>query len=115
MERRVQRPTAVGVDSRSLPGLRQTGRVSAPSARFPVRMTLVLAVLLAGIIGVGTVVEDAQGSPNVVGSAGSFGRYALVATCDGHPAVAPREVRGMWLTTVYNIDWPSKPGLDEQT
>jgi len=36
-------------------------------------------------------------------------------TCAGQPAVAPREVRGMWLATVYNIDWPTKPGLDEAT
>jgi uncharacterized lipoprotein YddW (UPF0748 family) len=36
-----------------------------------------------------------------------------VATCDGRPVTAPREVRGVWLTTVYNIDWPSKPGLPE--
>ncbi|MEV0269656.1 family 10 glycosylhydrolase [Hamadaea sp. NPDC050747] len=28
---------------------------------------------------------------------------------------APRELRGMWLTTVRNIDWPSRPGLPEAT
>ena len=27
--------------------------------------------------------------------------------------IAPRELRGMWLTTVSNSDWPSKPGLPE--
>src|SRR5262245_32648738 len=37
-----------------------------------------------------------------------------VGTCGGQPATAPRELRGMWLTTVYNIDWPSQPGLPEQ-
>jgi uncharacterized lipoprotein YddW (UPF0748 family) len=36
-------------------------------------------------------------------------------TCAGVPAVAPRELRGMWVATVDNIDWPSKPGLDEAT
>jgi len=28
---------------------------------------------------------------------------------------AQRELRGMWLTTVRNIDWPSRPGLPEAT
>jgi uncharacterized lipoprotein YddW (UPF0748 family) len=27
------------------------------------------------------------------------------------PAPVPREFRGMWIATVGNIDWPSKPGL----
>ncbi|OKI74179.1 glycoside hydrolase family 10 protein [Micromonospora sp. CB01531] len=31
--------------------------------------------------------------------------------CAGRPARAPRELRGMWITTVNNIDWPSRPGL----
>jgi uncharacterized lipoprotein YddW (UPF0748 family) len=35
--------------------------------------------------------------------------------CAGMPLDAPRELRGMWLTTVRNTDWPSRPGLDEQT
>jgi uncharacterized lipoprotein YddW (UPF0748 family) len=32
-------------------------------------------------------------------------------TCGGRPLVADRQLRGMWLTTVNNIDWPSRPGL----
>ena len=31
--------------------------------------------------------------------------------CDRAPLSAPRELRGMWITTVNNIDWPSRPGL----
>ncbi|MFZ4397668.1 MAG: family 10 glycosylhydrolase, partial [Kiritimatiellia bacterium] len=27
------------------------------------------------------------------------------------PPPVPREFRGMWIATVGNIDWPSKPGL----
>jgi hypothetical protein len=27
------------------------------------------------------------------------------------PPAAPREVRGAWIATVANIDWPSRPGL----
>jgi uncharacterized lipoprotein YddW (UPF0748 family) len=34
----------------------------------------------------------------------------------GEPPAAPREFRAVWVATVANIDWPSKPGLstDEQ-
>src|SRR5947207_2169761 len=30
------------------------------------------------------------------------------------PPPAPRELRGVWVATVANIDWPSKPGLSTQ-
>ncbi|MEU8615988.1 family 10 glycosylhydrolase, partial [Actinoplanes sp. NPDC048791] len=30
------------------------------------------------------------------------------------PVSATRELRGMWLTTVMNIDWPSRPGLSKE-
>ncbi|HZM80286.1 MAG TPA: family 10 glycosylhydrolase [Candidatus Limnocylindrales bacterium] len=36
-------------------------------------------------------------------------------TCAGRTVSATRQLRGMWLTTVSNRDWPSKPGLDEAT
>ena len=36
-------------------------------------------------------------------------------TCAGRTAAAHRQLRGMWLTTVSNRDWPSRPGLDEET
>jgi uncharacterized lipoprotein YddW (UPF0748 family) len=36
------------------------------------------------------------------------------ATCHGRPLAAHREVRGMTITTVNNLDWPSRPGLDER-
>ncbi|WP_103507609.1 glycoside hydrolase family 10 protein [Streptomyces sp. SM13] len=29
----------------------------------------------------------------------------------GRPGAAPGQLRGMWIATVANIDWPSKPGL----
>jgi uncharacterized lipoprotein YddW (UPF0748 family) len=31
--------------------------------------------------------------------------------CAGRPLAADRQLRGMWITTVNNIDWPSKRGL----
>jgi uncharacterized lipoprotein YddW (UPF0748 family) len=36
-----------------------------------------------------------------------------VGTCGGRPVDAPRDLRAMWLTTVNNIDWPSRPGMSE--
>ena len=50
-------------------------------------------------------------------------RLAVIAACLLTPAFAaaappepPREFRGVWVASVANIDWPSKPGLpaDEQ-
>ncbi len=40
---------------------------------------------------------------------------AAPPVCAGRPVTAPRQLRGMWLTTISNRDWPSKPGLDEAT
>jgi uncharacterized lipoprotein YddW (UPF0748 family) len=46
---------------------------------------------------------------------------ALAATaphqsCEPDPSTPKHQLRGMWIATVVNIDWPSKPGLsaDEQ-
>jgi uncharacterized lipoprotein YddW (UPF0748 family) len=36
-------------------------------------------------------------------------------TCGDKPTEATRELRGMWLASVHNIDWPSRPGLDAET
>jgi uncharacterized lipoprotein YddW (UPF0748 family) len=36
-------------------------------------------------------------------------------TCAGRSVTGQRQLRGMWLTTVENRDWPSRPGLDEAT
>jgi uncharacterized lipoprotein YddW (UPF0748 family) len=71
-----------------------------------------VAVLLTGLISIGSLLVREAARP-VRPPVSAFA--AVTLTCDGHPAVAPREVRGMWLTTVENIDWPSRPGLDEQT
>ncbi len=37
------------------------------------------------------------------------------ADCDTNPALPKREFRGSWIATTANVDWPSKPGLDEET
>jgi len=39
---------------------------------------------------------------------------AVTSTCGGQPLTATRELRGMWLTTVNNTDFPSRPGLPEE-
>src|SRR5213076_437155 len=36
--------------------------------------------------------------------------FASAAVAQTPPAV-PREFRGVWVATVGNIDWPSKPGV----
>jgi glycosyl hydrolase family 10 len=36
-------------------------------------------------------------------------------TCAGTAMRASRELRGLWITTVNNTDWPSRPGLDAAT
>ncbi|MEU4692944.1 family 10 glycosylhydrolase [Actinoplanes sp. NPDC023714] len=87
--------------------------------RPPIRLALLLAAVLfaAGVLGVGLVraslyepLEFAARPVPVVAAPAPVqdGRCGTV------PVKAPRELRGMWLTTVYNIDWPSKPGLPEK-
>ncbi|MFG1779960.1 glycoside hydrolase family 10 protein [Micromonospora sp. NPDC049048] len=46
-------------------------------------------------------------------SAAPSGAVAADGTvvCAGRSTRAPRELRGMWITTVNNIDWPSRRGL----
>lgn len=36
-------------------------------------------------------------------------------SCAGRPLEATRQLRGMTITTVNNMDWPSRPGLDAET
>jgi len=83
--------------------------------RPPARLVLVLAAVLLGVavLGLGLVraatYEDPEPAPiagqQAVPAAGTPGR------CGAVPVRATRELRGMWLTTVMNIDWPSRPGL----
>jgi uncharacterized lipoprotein YddW (UPF0748 family) len=77
-----------------------------PGAR---RRLVLAAMVVACLVTVATVVLVRTLRSSAPPEAAS----TAVATCDGRPVTAPREVRGMWLTTVYNIDWPSKPGLPE--
>lgn len=40
---------------------------------------------------------------------------SLAAQALAAPPEMPREFRGVWVATVHNIDWPSKPGLTAAT
>ncbi len=92
----------------------QTGGMRRP----PVRLTLVVAavVLAAVVLGIGLVRAATYEEPGVTpiarpGQQQVVPAQGTVGTCAGKPVKATRELRGMWLTTVLNIDFPSKPGL----
>jgi uncharacterized lipoprotein YddW (UPF0748 family) len=81
---------------------------------------LVGGVILAVAVPATVWLLSSPGRPTVAGTdsraAERAGRAARTdRTCAGQPLDAPRELRGMWLTTVNNMDWPSKPGLDQET
>src|SRR5262249_26549566 len=65
---------------------------------------IVLSVVLATFFFEWSTSSTQRDVADAVGEAG---------TCGGHPVTAPRELRGLWLTTVENMDWPSQPGLPE--
>jgi uncharacterized lipoprotein YddW (UPF0748 family) len=87
--------------------------------RPPLKLVLLLAavLLVVAVLGVGlfkaaTYHEPspsaAKSGPPAIGPAtGEIGR------CGSAPATAPRQLRGMWLTTVLNLDFPAKPGESE--
>ncbi|WP_067499977.1 glycoside hydrolase family 10 protein [Actinoplanes sp. TFC3] len=88
--------------------------------RPPVRLTLVIAAVVLGVavLGLGLLraatyeepasVPLATGQPQqIVPAGGTAGR------CGTAPVKAAHELRGMWLTTVMNIDFPSRPGLSQ--
>jgi uncharacterized lipoprotein YddW (UPF0748 family) len=88
--------------------------------RTPVRrrieMALAVGVLLAGLAllvpqGVRWLVG---GGPQVAQAAPAGADQAVAAVCDGQPVQAPYQLRGMTITTVHHMDWPSSGGLDRE-
>ncbi|KUL37642.1 glycoside hydrolase family 10 protein [Actinoplanes awajinensis] len=85
------------------------------------RLGLLLSVVLVAALAVGAgLVRAAFYTEPAAGAAGTAPQAAgqvipagTTGQCAGQPATATRELRGMWLTTVYNIDFPSKQGLGE--
>jgi uncharacterized lipoprotein YddW (UPF0748 family) len=86
------------------------------SRRPPIRLVaiIVVAVVAASAIGVG-LVRAALYEPPPAGPVppAELTAGAALGRCGTVPTRATRELRGMWLTTVNNIDFPSRPGLPE--
>jgi uncharacterized lipoprotein YddW (UPF0748 family) len=84
--------------------------------RLPLRL---VAVLLAAAVAAGALVGgliraalyDPPPATPVGPAAGSAAAAADPGRCGNLPTRAAHELRGMWLTTVNNIDFPSRPGL----
>ncbi len=83
--------------------------------RVRVLAAVAVCAALAAVVPVGVLRWTERERPSSPANAADApsGGSGPIGTCAGRPLSAPRELRGMWLTTVYNIDWPSKPGLDE--
>ncbi|AGL17546.1 glycoside hydrolase family 10 protein [Actinoplanes sp. N902-109] len=87
--------------------------------RPPVRLVLVLAAVLLGVavLGLGLLraatYEEPAATPLAAGEQQLVPAAGTVGRCGDVPVRATRELRGMWLTTVLNIDFPSRPGLSE--
>lgn len=76
-----------------------------------------VAVLVAAAVAVGAIlaglIRAALYDPPAARAA--FTGVAVPGRCGTVPTRAVRELRGMWLTTVNNGDFPSRPGLPEAT
>ncbi|WP_283132996.1 glycoside hydrolase family 10 protein [Rhizohabitans arisaemae] len=84
---------------------------------------LLAAAVLAGLGASATIIHftgTATPSPGVPVSAASdtaapaAAGGAPPASCPADPLYPKRQLRGVWIATVRNIDWPSKPGLTPQ-
>ncbi|WP_250035223.1 glycoside hydrolase family 10 protein [Paractinoplanes maris] len=90
-------------------------RVPRPSVRVAI---VVVSVLLAtSVLGFGLLKAATYQPTPAAGapwpSASAAAAPGVAGQCGTVPVRAPRELRGMWLTTVANIDWPSKRGLSQ--
>jgi uncharacterized lipoprotein YddW (UPF0748 family) len=84
--------------------------------RPPIKVVLLLAAVLfiVAVLGVGLLRAATYHAPSVAGQAPAVGPAGgAVGRCGSVPAEAPRQLRGMWLTTVLNLDFPAKPGESE--
>src|SRR5262249_34022877 len=106
------------IGNSTLPG-RYVQTVSVPRRRRTVSITAALiAITLAASVSVWYMTRDdkvAGAADEARGDGRADRGDRPVAHCSGAPPTAPRELRGMWLTTVRNTDWPSRPGLDPET
>jgi uncharacterized lipoprotein YddW (UPF0748 family) len=72
-------------------------------------MAQLKAILAAVLLVAGTVGAQSPSDESRANSELSW--YAAVLPSDEDAPPLPREFRGVWIATVDNIDWPSKPGL----
>jgi len=81
--------------------------------------SLITSVLVISAVAVVTVNGAAQGtgvaSHESRVTSHESGLYAPALAADTDAPPLPREFRGVWIATVDNIDWPSKPGLPVET
>jgi uncharacterized lipoprotein YddW (UPF0748 family) len=85
-----------------------------PPIRVRILAVVIAAAIAAGAI-VGGLIRAALYDPPAAGPVAPAALTAggVAGRCGTVPTQATRELRGMWLTTVNNIDFPSKPGLPE--
>ncbi len=87
--------------------------------RPPVRVIAIVTVAVVAVAALGfglfraALYQPPGAQP--VAPAALTGGVEVAGQCGGAPATAERDLRGMWLTTVNNIDFPSRPGLPEAT
>jgi uncharacterized lipoprotein YddW (UPF0748 family) len=82
--------------------------------RLPLRLVaVVLAAAIAAGALVGGLIRAALYDPPPATPVDPAAVAADLGRCGGLPTRAAHELRGMWLTTVNNIDFPSRPGLSE--
>ncbi len=77
-------------------------------SRTPLRILLALALTIVGLV-VPAATSAATELDTSLGT--SLGAPAMVAACTTDPATPKRQLRAMWISTVANIDWPSRTGL----
>jgi len=77
--------------------------------------SLTVLALFLGLIAVALVERGDESPVDPAGNAAPPPPAAPLGVCGDLPTHALRETRGMTLTTVVNIDWPSSPGLDPET
>jgi uncharacterized lipoprotein YddW (UPF0748 family) len=87
-------------------------RVIRRTRRLPLRLVAVLlaAAVAAAALAAG-LIRAALYRPPPAAPVDPAAVIADLGRCGGLPTRAAHELRGMWLTTVNNIDFPSRPGL----
>jgi uncharacterized lipoprotein YddW (UPF0748 family) len=76
--------------------------------------SLAVLTLFLGLVGFALVHRDDTEAGGPADEA-ALNAQAPLGVCGDLPTHAARETRGMTLTTVVNIDFPSQPGLDPET